>query len=52
MGARDLAKIGQLYLNDGVWGGRRLLPPGWAREATARHVAVSDASNAPGYGYQ
>jgi CubicO group peptidase (beta-lactamase class C family) len=53
LGARDLAKIGRLYLDDGVWRGKRLLPPGWARQATARHVAaVSDAPNAPGYGYQ
>ena len=44
--ARDLARIGYLYLRDGVWEGARLLPEGWAAEATARHV--SD----PGYGYQ
>lgn len=51
--ALDLAKIGQLYLNDGVWDGRRILPAGWAREATARHVdRTSDNPNAPGYGYQ
>jgi hypothetical protein len=49
----DLARIGQLYLDDGVWAGRRILPEGFAAAATARHVErVSDNANAPGYGYQ
>jgi CubicO group peptidase (beta-lactamase class C family) len=46
LAAADLAKIGLLYLNDGVWEGKRLLPAGWARESTEKHVTQ------PMYGYQ
>jgi CubicO group peptidase (beta-lactamase class C family) len=49
----DLAKVGQLYMDDGVWSGKRILPQGWAREATSRivdHINPNPAS--PGYGYQ
>jgi CubicO group peptidase (beta-lactamase class C family) len=42
---RDYAKIGVLYLRDGVWEGERLLPRGWADYAlTPTHTGTSYAA--------
>jgi CubicO group peptidase (beta-lactamase class C family) len=49
--AEQLAKIGYLYLRDGVWEGERILPPGWVAEATARQVDRVGMRDW-GYGYQ
>jgi hypothetical protein len=51
----DIARFGQLYLQKGEWGGKRLLPAAWVEAATGRQV--SNGSNPKsdweqGYGYQ
>lgn len=51
----DIARFGQLYLQKGMWQGKRLLSEAWVAEATA--LQTSNGSNPAsdwdqGYGYQ
>lgn len=50
-----IAKFGLLYLQDGMWEGRRILPEGWVAEATRMWISNGDDPNNDwhqGYGYQ
>lgn len=42
--ARNWARIGMLYLNDGVWNGERLLPPGFVKFVATPAPAWRDSS--------
>lgn len=46
--ARDMARFGLLYMRNGVWEGKQVVPKEWVRESTA---AYSDAGPGVGYGY-
>lgn len=50
LAAEDLAKVGYLYLHDGMWETTRILPEGWVKAATTRHVP--SVANGWDYGYQ
>lgn len=45
---RDLQKLGLLYLREGRWHGRQVVPATWVRESTRTHVKVP---NGFAYGY-
>jgi len=49
MTAMDMAKIGQLYLNGGIWNGKRIISAGWVDESTKEHSRWG-THNLP-YGY-
>lgn len=57
----DMAKMGQFYLQRGVWNGKRLLPASWFEEATTPYIYQKPDKTpeenaqdewAQGYGYQ
>ncbi|RYD79205.1 MAG: hypothetical protein EOP84_13340, partial [Verrucomicrobiaceae bacterium] len=48
MTARDMARFGLLFLRNGQWGERQIVPAEWVKESVASY---SDAGLSGGYGY-
>jgi CubicO group peptidase (beta-lactamase class C family) len=53
----DLAKFGQLLMNEGVWNKQQLIPREWVKEATSLKIKTVDEADeksdwAQGYAYQ
>lgn len=46
--APDMVKLGQLYLQNGAWEGRQLVPAAWVQESTRAQVDAEGVQ----YGYQ
>lgn len=46
---REMAKLGFLYLHNGLWDGRPIVSPTWVQTATAQHTVTDGLL---GYGYQ
>lgn len=52
MNIYDYAKLGQLYLNGGIWNGVRLVPRSWVEESSSKQISKSKSVCYDGYGYQ
>jgi len=59
--SEDMAKVGQMLLQDGKWNGKQIVPQSWVEEATSFQINSSDPGNTvpkelndwqQGYGYQ
>ncbi|MFN4362596.1 serine hydrolase domain-containing protein [Chryseobacterium hispalense] len=49
MNALDFAKFGQLYKNNGIWNGKRILDKSWIKKSFTNYF--SDKKDFEGYGY-
>jgi CubicO group peptidase (beta-lactamase class C family) len=50
MSARDIARFGVLYQQEGMWGDTRIIPSEWIAESTISY-SIADSTTGAGYGY-
>lgn len=46
--SRDLVKLGQLYLNDGIWSGHQVISSEWVKKSLSPHAEAREDTD---YGY-
>jgi len=49
LSAGDLAKIGQLYLKEGMWNGQSIVSDAWVKDSVSPHIAVGEGDWKYGY---
>ncbi|MFN8029077.1 MAG: serine hydrolase [Dermatophilaceae bacterium] len=49
---QDMARLGQVYLDNGRWNGQQVVPESWVRAATKGQVPASEGFGGEQYGYQ
>ncbi len=52
MRTRDMAKIGYLYLHNGIWDNKQIIPEEWIRESTQEQSKIKYEQKETPYGYQ
>jgi len=48
---REMAKLGYLYLHDGAWAGKQIVPAEWVRTSLQRHTGIQTSAGLVDYGY-
>ena len=51
LSGRDLARFGELYLAEGQWDGKRVVPADWVQRVTTDYTATGRGGLKAGHGY-
>lgn len=51
LSCRDMARLGLLAANGGLWNGKEIVPPSWIAEMTTTRVTAGETGSESGYAY-